>query len=200
MVARSTFVLPLGAFSEGRLPGRYTLEEWYELNARRDEKFEYFDGFVVCMSGGSKDHATITSNIHGALFAQLSGKPCRARPESQAIAVSARQFRFADVSVACPPQFVDIRGFDCLANPTVIVEVLSASTREFDEGDKLADWLRIPSVRHVLLIEPDRPLVRHFTPGIADARAHETLSMHIELPEVGGTLTGRDIYLDASWR
>jgi Uma2 family endonuclease len=46
-------------------------------------------------------------------------------------------------------------------NPVIIVEVLSPSTGWRDQGRKLADYFRLPSVAHYLIIDPDEVLVIH---------------------------------------
>ena len=46
-------------------------------------------------------------------------------------------------------------------NPVIIVEVLSPSTGRRDQGRKLADYFRLPSVAHYLIIDPDETLVIH---------------------------------------
>jgi Uma2 family endonuclease len=42
---------------------RYTLEEYYALDKASDRRWEFWDGEIICMSGGSKEHATIQGNV-----------------------------------------------------------------------------------------------------------------------------------------
>lgn len=59
----------------------YTLEEYFALENVGDRRYEYWDGEIVCMSGGTKQHALITSYIHRELSARLKGSKCRAFTE-----------------------------------------------------------------------------------------------------------------------
>ncbi len=61
---------------------RYTLEEYFELELSSEEKYEYFDGEVFNMSGGSPAHERIISNALFGLRASLRGRPCSVFPSN----------------------------------------------------------------------------------------------------------------------
>ena len=55
-----------------------------------------------------------------------------------------------------PPSQVEI------ANPVIVVEVLSPSTRHIDASAKLAGYFQIPSVHYYLIIDHEgRPVLHH---------------------------------------
>ena len=51
------------------------------------------------------------------------------------------------------------------SDPVVVVEVLSPSTRARDAGAKLADYFRLPSVRHYLILRTDTRSAIHHARG-----------------------------------
>ena len=77
---------------------RYTLAEYLELDKHTDERYEYFDGEVVAMSGASLRHNRIVRNLIRAIDASLDGKPCEVLPADMRIKVSkALPYRYADL-------------------------------------------------------------------------------------------------------
>ncbi len=115
----------------------YTLEEYFELETKSDEKHEFYKGEIFAMSGGSFNHNLIASNILIALGKQLSSKPCF--PLGSDLKVQVKEnglYTYPDVSVICDePEFVEGRN-DTVKNPLLIVEVLSESTADSDKGGK----------------------------------------------------------------
>ena len=85
-------------------PKSYTLEEYFALELASDAKYEYWDGHIFEMSGGSPEHETIVGNILGHLRNQLRGRGCRVFPSNLRIKVPAyRPYRYADVTALCGP-------------------------------------------------------------------------------------------------
>src|SRR5947199_4450670 len=81
---------------------RYTLEEYFELERKSEERFEYWNGEVFCMSGVSPEHDQIESNLNFHLRAKLTERNCRVFLANMRIKVpSAPPYRYADVSALC---------------------------------------------------------------------------------------------------
>ena len=133
---------------------RYTLEEYFELERKSEERFEFWDGEVFCMSGVSREHDQIESNLNFYLRAKLRGRKCRAFLANMRLKVpSAPPYRYADLSALCgEAKFEEIGGVDALTNPALIVEVLSPSTEAYDRGDKFTRYKSIPSFGEYLLV------------------------------------------------
>ncbi len=95
----------------------YTLEEFSALEDASDARFEYWDGDIVCMSGGSRAHETISSNVHGSLYMGLRGGRCRAFTGDAPIwTPTLPPYRYPDASAACgEPKFEHIERAACEA-------------------------------------------------------------------------------------
>src|SRR5947209_10608194 len=143
---------------------RYTLEEYLELERTSEERFEFWDGEIFCMSGVSEEHAEIETNLIVSLKSRLRTRGCRVFPANMRIKVpSAPPYRYADLSALCgAAQFEEIGGVDALTNPQLIVEVLSPSTEAYDRGDKFTHYKSIPTLREYLLVAQHRPHVTQF--------------------------------------
>jgi Uma2 family endonuclease len=78
------------------------------------------------------------------------------------IKVNAIKYTYPDVSVVCAePQFIDGE-FDTLLNPTVIIEVLSDSTEDYDRGKKFKHYMGIASLQEYILIAQDETRIDHY--------------------------------------
>jgi Uma2 family endonuclease len=143
---------------------RYTLAEYLELDKHANERYEYFDGEVVAMSGASLRHNRIVRNLIRAIDASLEGKPCEVLPADMRIKVpKALPYRYADLVVVCgEPIIEDMQGLEILVNPLVIIEVLSATTEAYDRGIKFSEYQSITSFREYVLIAQDRPHITHY--------------------------------------
>jgi len=106
---------------------RYTLEEYLELERTSEEKYEFWNGEIFAMSGGSRNHDEVTGNVYSWLVNQLQGKGCRVYTAGMQIKTSAAlPYRYSDGSVVCGPvELEKFNGCDLLVNPILIYEVLS---------------------------------------------------------------------------
>lgn len=172
-----------------------TPDEYLEIDRASEERHEYLDGEIFLMSGGSPRHNTIIFNINGALHRQLRGTRCRGYSNSQRVVIEATGLRtFPDVVIVCgDPVFV--KG-DTLTNPTLIVEVLSPSTEDYDKNKKFDHYRRIPTLAEYLIVAQDRPHIerRERRTGGWWVEHYESLIDVIELPSVGCRLAAGDAY------
>jgi Uma2 family endonuclease len=178
----------------------YSLDEYFALEQASDARFEYWDGDILCMSGGSRAHYRISSNVHFALAIGVRGGPCQAFTGDAAIwTPTLPPYRYPDASAACGElEYKNMKGLDALVNPTVVVEVTSPSTVGLDEGPKFVAYQAIPTLRDYLLVSQDEPRVTHYT-RLDDGRAWERrditdMDASVELESVGCAMKMRDIY------
>ncbi len=129
---------------------RYTVEEWRALLDSSDVKYEYHNGWLVAMAGGSADYATIGGNAYMLLRATLESTPCRAYNSDMAVRLSPSQYRFPDATVTCDEH--DRGRVTEIKAPRTIFEVLSDSTEQEDRINKFALYRSCPSVEEYVLI------------------------------------------------
>src|ERR1044072_9754283 len=126
----------------------FTPEEYLEMERKADCKNEYFNGEIFAMGGASPRHVLIVTNVVSELRTQLKNRPCTVYSTDLRVRVSATGlYTYPDVIVVCgEPRFADDHR-DTLLNPTLIVEVLSNSTKDYDRGDKFEQYRALESFR-----------------------------------------------------
>lgn len=136
----------------------FSFAEYLALEEIAAVKHEFLDGHVWAMAGGTPTHAAIAANVIALLSMQLRGRPCRVFTSDLRIRVLATGLgTYPDVTVVCgglETDPADPQG-NTVTNPLVLVEVLSPSTAEYDRGEKLSHYQRIPSLGEVVLIAHD---------------------------------------------
>jgi Uma2 family endonuclease len=143
---------------------KMTLEEYFELDNTAEGRFEYFDGEVFEMSGAHPTHDRLERRLGRLLEDGLEARNCHVFGSSLRVSVPALPpHRYPDLTALCgKPEFINIGGLPCLANPVLIVEILSDSTSAFDLKDKFEGYKSIASFREYLLIAQDRKFVMRY--------------------------------------
>lgn len=147
---------------EARAPRRsFSFREYLELEEVSNTKHEYFAGEIYAMAGGSPEHAALAVAVSGRLLATVRGGPCRVYSSDLRVRVTATGLAtYPDVTVVCGDLEHDPDSSTTITNPTIVVEVLSPSTEEYDRGEKLEQYQQIPSLQACLLFSTDRRQVR----------------------------------------
>ena len=136
-------------------------EEYLAIERQADHKSEYDDGEAVAMAGATFTHNLIVANVVGALWGRLRGTSCAVVPSDLKVQATTRLY-YPDVTVVCgEPTFLD-ETEDVLLNPTLIVEVLSERTKNFDRGEKFMRYRMVESLRDYVLIAQAEAHVEHF--------------------------------------
>ena len=141
---------------------KYTLSDYFDLEETSQEKYEYHDGYIIAMSGGTRRHSRIASSINTKLTNSLLGKGCEVFTSDLKVSVLRRNnYYYPDCTVVCGDLEVDDSLIE--SNPTIIVEVLSKSTESFDRGEKFEAYRTIESLQEYVLISQHKPLIEVFT-------------------------------------
>jgi len=179
------------------LKKRFSPEEYLALERKAGFKSEYHDGFITAMAGTSREHNLITLNLGGEVRSQLKDRPCEAYVSDMRVYIDRTGlYTYPDVVVVCgEPQFLD-DSVDTLLNPTMIVEVLSPTTEDYDRGKKFLHYRRLPSLREYVLVSPDRVLVERYTRQGDDWLLTELSQIDdtLRLASIGCELPLREIY------
>lgn len=143
---------------------RITPEEYLALERKAQYKSEYLNGEIFAMSGASREHNLISMNIGATLHGQLRERPCEVYSGDMRVQVRPTGlYTYPDVVVVCgEPRFADAE-LDTLLNPTLIVEVLSPSTEDYDRGTKFEHYRTLTSLQEYVLVAQDRCHVVHYT-------------------------------------
>jgi Uma2 family endonuclease len=126
-----------------------SIDEYLALELTSDIKHEYIDGFIVAMSGASKNHNIITGNVLAAIHLHLKNTPCRPFSADVKVKVS-NKFFYPDMMVVCEDKTNNVYYTE---SPLLIIEVLSKSTRRTDETIKRKAYQSLPSLQEYILIE-----------------------------------------------
>lgn len=127
---------------------RYTEEEYLSLERNAEAKSEFYQGEITAMAGATRNHNIISGNFFAYLHLKLKGKGCRPYSNDMRLHTPGTAFyTYPDIVVVCgKEEFLD-NEFDTLLNPVFLVEVLSNSTADYDNGRKFMRYRAIPSLK-----------------------------------------------------
>ena len=177
------------------LPTPWTVDDFLEWEAQQPERYEFVDGMIVGMVGGSVAHATLRDNVTAALRDRLRGSGCRALSQEVKVA-AADNIHYPDVMVICAP--VEPTA-DQVRDPVVIVEVLSRTTGDRDRGAKWIAYRELPSLQHYVLINQSRRFVEVYSRNAAGwaLTLYAPPLQTVALPAIRVELELDEIYADS---
>ncbi|HEX8430992.1 MAG TPA: Uma2 family endonuclease, partial [Longimicrobium sp.] len=142
---------------------RVTPEEYLAFERASPERHEYVDGDIRAMTGASWKHGLLKVAIASALHDQLRGRPCESFISLMRTRVPTGDYLYPDVVVAGGGSELEDEHCDTLLNPTLVVEVLSPSTEDYDYKRKWEMYRRIPSLQDYLLVAQDEPRIARYS-------------------------------------
>ena len=176
---------------------KVSVEEFLAINFEPDGTFELVDGVIYAMTGGSPAHNRVQGNIFAFLRGALRGTGCRPYGPDQALATMAHTTRFPDIAIYCgDPAHHEADKDRLLADPRVVIEVLSPTTRAVDEGRKLEEYQSLASIVTVALVDPEAETVAVFQRS-ERGRWDDILTSYsgdIELPSLGVVIPKAEIF------
>ncbi len=120
-------------------------------------RYEYIDGRLRMLAGGSPDHSIIATNIASTLHGALRKTPCTVYNSDIHFKLSESRYVHPDVTVGCDER--DRGKKDNIQHPRLIIEVLSPGTENIDKGEKLEMYLDYPSIEEYMLIGSQKKIV-----------------------------------------
>lgn len=139
-----------------------TYEAYLALEAESEVKYEFHDGFISAMAGGTPEHGLIAMNFSTGLNSEIqrNNKPCAVYSSDVKMRIEHTNRTFyPDASVVCDKAEKSTKDPQALTNPVLILEVLSESTAAFDRGAKFAHYRQIESLREYVLVSQNEPMV-----------------------------------------
>jgi Uma2 family endonuclease len=170
----------------------WTLEEFLAFDDGTDTSYQLFEGRIVAMNPPLRGHAVLVARLITIVANQLK-PPCEVFAGAGIIPVSRRHSWYkADLIVTCTPgNYKD----PFIAEPVLVVEVLSPTTTATDFSCKLPDYQQIPSMRDVLLVSSMERLIRHWRREPDGWKEHgHRRSVTVRLSGLPVTIAMRDLY------
>lgn len=173
-------------------------EEYLEIDrASLNRRYEYEDGCIYAMSGGTAEHAEIAINLIAILKAYLQGS-CRVLSPDVRVQVVEQKYYYPDVSVSCHPEDKQ-KGIDIVRCPRLIIEVLSPSTETNDRGKKFRSYKACSSIQEYVLIGSQHQEVEVFyRQGDMWVYHQYESGQEINLASIGLTISLTDVYRDVN--
>jgi Uma2 family endonuclease len=138
------------------LPSRMTVADYPALDrASPDQRYEFTDGQIVLLAGGTANHATIRMNMVALLRDAARQRGCRVYSSDLRVRLSETRYVYPDCTVTCDER--DRGQADAVTSPLLVVEVLSPGTEAYDRGKKLAYYRQCPTIQEYVLIDAQRP-------------------------------------------
>jgi Uma2 family endonuclease len=174
----------------------YTIEEYLEMERASNVKHEYYQGEIFAMSGASDRHNWIFSNVFIGFGVQLKDKPCQPFGSDMRMHIPENTlFTYPDISIYCGDPTVINE--DTVIQPTIIIEILSPSTRAYDLGKKFELYRDIPTLKEYILIDTENINVKIFRINEHnqwELEEYKTLEETVQIPTIGISLSMQAIY------
>jgi Uma2 family endonuclease len=176
------------------VPKPWSVEQFVAWEEEQEDRYEFVDGVIRMMVGGTVAHSTIIGNVFAHLRQQLAGKPCRPFVDTPKI-VTDHFAAYPDVMVVCD-HLKD--GSTVIKDPSVVVEVLSSATRSFDVSAKWDGYRRLTSLSHGVFIDTNKVRVDVWSRDGTGWHVEtlESLDAVAELPAIGCRLALADVYAE----
>ncbi len=171
-----------------------TEAEFFAWLARQERRHELVDGRPRAMVGATLRHNRIIGNLSAALRSRPRGGACQPYTMDVAVRIPNRNIRYPDAVVDCGPYADNARA---AAEPMLVAEVLSPSTMDFDQTEKLEEYRSVPGLRHILMIDTDQPRLRLHSRGEDGHWASEPfagLAALVAIPALGIELPLVELY------
>lgn len=182
-----------------------TVEEYRQLEIENDRKYEYHNGEIFALAGGSISHGLLCGNIYAEIRSALKQKKSPCKPVNSEIKLNVRfgktnSFLYPDTMVIFGDFESAEQDENAVMNPVLIVEVLAKSTAEYDRGDKFYLYRQIEHLQEYVLIEQDKYIVDVYSKNpqsdLWRISRVEGIESAVTLQSIGITIPMRELYFD----
>ena len=166
---------------------RYSFQDYLAVEEMGPVRHEFVNGVILAMAGGTPEHAALSAAVVVQLGTHLRGRSCRTYSADLRLRIpSTGLATYADAAVVCGEPLRDPESATHVTNPTLIVEVLSPSTEEYDRGEKREQYLQLVSLRDYVLVAQSRRRVEVFTRTTAGDWQHHVYTSGdiVDLPSI----------------
>ena len=177
---------------------KLTAEEYLQFEKESLHKHEYFKGEIFAMAGAGARHNVIFSNLFIGIGSQLKGRPCKPYGSDLRIHIPENTlFTYPDISIICGeivPSQIDA---DTAILPTVLIEILSPSTKNYDRGGKFRLYRDIPALKEYILIDTESVSIEVFrinSKGHWELEEYRSIENTLTIPTVAVSMPLKEIY------
>ena len=133
------------------IPTQLTPEEYFAWEEQQQEKYEYIDGHIYAMGGGSVNHSRIAVRLTTLFDTHLENSNCITGNSDLKVNIpKTTNYTYPDASVTCDDR--DQTTPNYITYPCLIVEVLSDSTEAYDRGGKFRLYRQNPVLQDYLMV------------------------------------------------
>jgi Uma2 family endonuclease len=176
----------------------FTEAEYLALEGASETKHEFVGGAITAMAGAKPPHNALAVNVAVVLHALVRGKGCLVLNSDQRVHVPATGlYTYPDVTVACGDRHYKQDNPPSLLNPTLLVEVTSDTSEDFDRGSKLVHYQAIPSLLEYVIVSHREPRIDHYRrleAGQWLVTTYAADDREIALAALGGSIRLADVY------
>ena len=185
---------PTVAYGKNKL----TPEEYLEWESTALQKHEYYRGELFAMAGASVRHNVIAKNLMIGIGMRLQGKQCQPYGSDLRIHIPENTlFTYPDISIICRDVIEEETSDDYTIEPTVLIEILSPSTKGYDRGEKFRLYRDIPTLEAYILIDSESIAIEVFrinASGHWELEEYKSLNEVLAIPVVDLAIPLHDIY------
>lgn len=127
-----------------------TVAAYLDWEPRQELRYEFVNGSVFAMTGGSLPHNDIAINLLTVLRPHIRKQGCRINMADAKVNITPQIYRYPDLAISCDER--DKTALDALRYPKLIIEVLSSGTETLDRSDKFKEYRSLPSLEEYILI------------------------------------------------
>ncbi|MFZ4771161.1 MAG: Uma2 family endonuclease [Ferruginibacter sp.] len=179
---------------------KFTVEEYLHLEKHAVEKHEFYKGELFDRSGASLRHNKIFSNLFIGLGNLLKGTECRPYGSDMRINIPENSlFTYPDITIICGDIIPSPEDNDTAIQPTIIIEILSPSTREYDRGGKFKLYRDIQTLKEYILVDAESIYIEAFRLNQQnhwELEEYKSVSDSLHIPSLNIFLSLTDIYED----
>jgi Uma2 family endonuclease len=155
----------------------YTVEEYLALEEKSEVRHEYYQGEIFAMAGASLAHNRIIRNGSSVIQQLLGSGACEAFIDGALLKIDDSCILYPDLVVSCHPD--DLVAERILHHPSVVLEVLSPSSADYDRTSKLRLYQRLSSLRHYVLVRQDYCWVECLTRQVGEVSPENEWTLQV---------------------
>lgn len=173
-----------------------TAEEYLEWERQQEGKHEFFRGEIFAMAGASARHNVIFKNLFVQLAVALKGKPCQPYGSDMQVHIPQNTlYTYPDISIFCRDILDESE--DGIVEPTVLIEILSTSARNYDRGGKFKLYRDIPTLKEFVVVDSEQVSVESFRlneRGHWELEEYKQASDNLNFPSLAVSVPLSEIY------